>query len=74
MQTDLQQAQRALAFAKAHDWGEGARLDAQADGSYRICGLVDAYTQRQPDGSVTYHETLLTLDASIRALRDFGGY
>lgn len=58
-----------LAFARSHDWGEGAYYE---DG--RIRGLVDAYTIRRADGTVDYFEDAASVPATLRALRDFGGY
>lgn len=68
------QAQRALAFAQQHDWGTGASLGQQRDGAYRVCGLVDAWTQRQPDGAITSGQAYITLPATVAAMREFGGY
>lgn len=70
----LAQAQRALAFAQAHDWGHGASIGQQQDGTYRICGLLDSWTQRQADGTVTEGHAYVTLPATVSAMRDFGGY
>lgn len=65
-------AQRALAFARAHDWGRDAYLEGAP--FYRVAGLVDAWTQREDDGSVTYHEQIASRPAILAELRDFGGY
>jgi hypothetical protein len=59
-----------LAFARSHDWGQGAYLE---DG--RIHGLIDAYALRNPEtGEVTYHEDEASVPATMTALRKFGNY
>lgn len=58
-----------LAFARSHDWGRDAYYQ-----NGRISGLVHAYTVRRADGAVDYFEDAASVPATIRALRDFGGY
>lgn len=66
------EAQSALAFARRHDWGENAYLEGAP--FYRVAGLIDAWTQRQDDGSVTYHEEIASRPALVSELREFGNY
>lgn len=65
-------AQRALAFAQRHDWGENAFLYGAPH--YRVGGLRDAWTQQEADGSVSYHEEEADRPALLSELREFGGY
>lgn len=65
----LMEAQRALEFARLHDWGRIATLRRDRHGDYSLVKIIDAYTL---DGA--YHEELVALPATMQACREFGGY
>ena len=58
-----------LRFAQAHSWGREARYEGG-----RICGLINAYTVRNANGDVDYFEEAASVPATLRDLRNFGGY
>ena len=64
---------RTLAFCRSHDWGRDA-YPTVLRGEHAIGGLVDGYTQREADGSVSYHEEHATIAATLEAAREFGNY
>jgi len=68
------QARRALAFARLHDWGQDAFLSIDRNDEYTISGLIDGWTERDDKGNVSYHETIATVPATMRALKEFGNY
>ena len=60
----MTEAQKALQFARNHDWGQNAEL---VDGF--ITGLIDGWAV---DGE--YHYQTVTIVATMQAMRNFGGY
>ena len=63
------EAKRALDFAKQHDWGRLARVRMNRHGFPYLVNLIDASTK---DG--LYHEELVSVPATVKAVREFGNY
>lgn len=61
---------RLVAWCQSHDWGKAAH----APGDGLIHGLRNAWTLREPDGHVSYHEETISLPADYQGLRDWAGY
>lgn len=74
MHATIETARRALAFARSHDWGTAAELATQ-NGEYVVVGLTETCVWSCYDGtSYTVEESVDPMPATIRALREFGGY
>lgn len=54
-------------WAKSHDWFFADKRDGTII-------VLDRYSQKHPDGSITFHEETIHWTQSFRALRDFAGY
>lgn len=67
------EAQRALAFARQHDWGENAYLVRHQDGSESVAGLRDVWVLDMITDTRT-QVVIVLRPATLDAMRDFGNY